>query len=373
LAEINGVDVFTLGLSGNTLLTDANASSGSAAAFYSSGLARALTIKESFNVILTELAALSRTISAQTTTDVDADILALQSSQGLQGLNLTQLALDAGGPNYTLDDDGAADLTYPLAQHIQNIGAMFTGFPGTGLAGFTNTYPALTFPVALSDVTLDTTVPMGTITGLTTALGKIRDFTGMDSISDGNPNYSAHGTITYVSNGQTLEGAIQTLDEAVTGLADTGNITSVLTLTGSAAAGVGTMKLTTDGLAPGVGNVITLGAHKVATLYIQWVFGGYVAASPITGSGIIVAQIYREGGANTLKMQVMDVEGSASDVDVNFVTIGAGGGGGATAGLDYDIVESAPGVYVELATGITTWDGTWRGSAVVRMVQVALA
>jgi hypothetical protein len=86
-----------------------------------------------------------------------------------------------------------------------------------------------------------------------------------------------------------------------------------------------------------------------------------------------VAQIYREAGANTLKMQAMDLEGSASDVNIDFVTIGSGGGGGATAGLDYDIVAFAPGIYVELVTGITSWDGPWRASAVVRMVQVALA
>jgi hypothetical protein len=370
---INGVDVFTLGLSGNILITDVSASSGSAGAFYSSGLGRTLTIKESFNVILSELAVLSRTISAQATTNVDAEIAALQSSDGFQGLNLTQLSLDLGGPQYTLDDDGAADLTYPMAQHVQSLGALFSGFPGTGLAGFTNAYPALTFPVNLSDVVIDTTVPVTTITNLNTSLTAIKNFTGMATAVDDTPVYTDHGAIVYVADGQSLESAIQTLDETINTLASVGSTTSVVTVTGSAAAGVGTVKLTLDGLAPAAGNVITLGANKVATLYIQWVYGGLIAAAPKTGSGIMVAQIYRQGGSNTLLMDVMNLEGSTSGDDLNIVMIGSDAPYNAAVPLIHDVVESVPGVYVELRTGITTWDGSWRASAAVRIVQITLA
>lgn len=201
-------EILMRGFDGTAVTTDRSASSSSAAAFYSAQLGRALTIKETIDIILGELSRVESTSGGNTatvTSSVDSAQLDLDTA------NIEQLRKDVGGVDYTLPGDGEAALVYPLAQHIDALGAFFNNFPGTGLT-FENVYPTITLAVLLSQVVLDTTIAQSTVTGLTADLLAIQDFTGMNSATDASPEYSAHGAIVYVSDGDSLELAVQELD-----------------------------------------------------------------------------------------------------------------------------------------------------------------
>jgi hypothetical protein len=223
------LDALEGGLVGNVLLTHGSATVASATAYWNATLGRARTVKETVDVLLSEISRLENEIrqSVDVAPYDDTTVLGLI---GVNQSNLQQLKLDTVGSNYTFDNDGVADNTYPLSQHLDAIGAFFTGFPGSG-----NTYPAspvyptLSFEVLLSNVTLDTTIPQSTVTGLSNDLGYIRTFIGMDTTGPETPTYSAHGAITHVSDGTSLEVAIQALDSAVASgvgaFATTANVT----------------------------------------------------------------------------------------------------------------------------------------------------
>lgn len=204
------------GLSGNVIKTHITADAASADAYWDAALARGRTIKETIDVLLSEIARLENLITELSDAS-KFDDTEIWAELDEQGLDLVQLAKDTMGPNYTLDGDGNANLTYSVAQALDAIGAFFTGWPGTGNT-YTSTFPSLTLSVLLSQIILDTTIPQSTITGLTTDLATIRTFVGMDSSSDSTPDYSAHGTVVNVSDGDSLELAIAKLDAAIEAL-----------------------------------------------------------------------------------------------------------------------------------------------------------
>lgn len=210
LSKEANLDALDFGITGDVIFTHANATAASGNALYEAGLGRPRTIKETIDVLLAEIAGLENSVETTVSTSTYDDT-ALSSSVGTNQLNLKQLRLDAMGSNYGFDNDGAADLTYPLSQAVDAMGAFFSGFPGTGNT-YTTTYPTLALAVNLSDVVLDTTIPVSTITSLSTYLGNIHSYTGMSGLSDTAPTYSTWGALTYVSDGQSLEEAIQTLD-----------------------------------------------------------------------------------------------------------------------------------------------------------------
>jgi len=215
LSSTDAANALTLGLAGNVLFTHIGATAADASAYWDAGLARTRTIKETVDVLLTQISDLENQISF--TVDVAAyDDAALTGLVNNNTLNLKQLRLDAMGENYGFDNDGAKDLTYPLSQAIDAMGAFFTGYPGSGNTyPGTPVYPTLALAVNLSDVVLDTTVPVSTITGLGTFLTNVQTYTGMSSSSDTAPTYSTHGAITTVTDGHQLERAIQALDAGI--------------------------------------------------------------------------------------------------------------------------------------------------------------
>lgn len=221
MAKLDTVDPLEVGLVANCIYADIGATQGSPTVYWDSGLARKRTVKEAFDVILGELARLEGNSSVGTGStssleqEIEDNYTTLNSLIGGLSQDIIQLRKDSMGTGYTFDGDGQPDLAYPLAQHIEAIGAFFTGFPTVSPGTFANTYPTISFSVNLSDVNIDTTLAQATITNLPTHLAAIRSFIGMSTVGPETPNYSAHGTINYVADGTTLEEAIQALDEAL--------------------------------------------------------------------------------------------------------------------------------------------------------------
>jgi hypothetical protein len=215
LSSEQGLNALDFGLSGNVLYTHIAATEADAVAYYDEGLGRARTVKETIDVLLSELARLENLIDNIEDIAVYDDT-ALRTLIGTDELNLDQLVLDTMGDGYTLGGDGAADLNYSLSQAIDALGSFFTGFPGTGNT-YSTSYPSITFSVLLSQVVLDTTIPISTITNLTNYLSYIRTFIGMDTVGPETPTYTAHGVVKYVSNGDSLEKSIRVLDAAIAG------------------------------------------------------------------------------------------------------------------------------------------------------------
>ena len=213
LSSETGINALDLGLCGNTMFTHISANEADATAYYDSSLSRAHTVKETIDVLLGELSRLENLI-ATTSATTTYDDTAVRSLITANQLDLQQIIKDAFGLTYTLDGDGVEDLPYSLSQAIDEMGAFFSGFPGTGNT-YTRTYPTLSLTVLLSSIVIDTTLPQSTITDLTDDLGYIRDFIGMSTTGPESPVYSDHGAISYVADGDTLEEAIQKLDAAV--------------------------------------------------------------------------------------------------------------------------------------------------------------
>ena len=136
-------DVLVSGLDGQTVYTKTNATAADAAVFYDLTLLRALTVKESMEVVVSELSRLENMISAIDSAAVYDDS-ALTTMANTAASNIEQLALDTMGVDYTLDADGAANLVYSLSQIIDALGAFFTGYTPSGNT-YDTTYPALSF------------------------------------------------------------------------------------------------------------------------------------------------------------------------------------------------------------------------------------
>ena len=223
LVQVAGLDALEVGLAGNVIYTDLNATANSAGAYWDSGNVRKRSIKETVDVLLAEISRIENSVAASAASPYDdAPILA---GLATDVLNLTQLRKDTMGTGYSFDSDGAADLTYPLAEVLDAVGSLFTGYVATGIA-HGGTFPALSFTVLLSNVTLDTTIPQATITDLTAHLGFIRSFMGKSVVGAETPTYSAHGALNIVSDGDDLELAVWKLDNVTRAFITTANVTS---------------------------------------------------------------------------------------------------------------------------------------------------
>ena len=135
--------ILDVGLDGARLFTDTEATEASGPTYFSPDLARTLTVKESFDVIVGELGRLENSIAAIDTASAYDDSALVSAVDELE-YNDTQFVEDVMGPDYVLDGDGAPNLSYPLSQIIDAIGAFFSGFPGTGNT-YAGAYPALSF------------------------------------------------------------------------------------------------------------------------------------------------------------------------------------------------------------------------------------
>jgi hypothetical protein len=213
LSKEVGLDALDYGLSGNIIFTDVNATASSGSTYWSTSLQRSRTIKESMDALLADISRIENLVAdieLSTSTSAAAD-----PQVSTNKLNISQLRKDTMGDNYTLDGDGLEDLTYSLSEHIDKLGSFFSGFPGTGNGPYTGSYPSVSLNVNLSDINVDATLPQSRITNLTDHLNYIRGFIGKSIPGLEVPTYSDHGAISFVSDGQSLEVAIQTLDAAV--------------------------------------------------------------------------------------------------------------------------------------------------------------
>jgi len=210
LSSTDNLNALDFGLAGNVMFTHIAATEADAFAYYDASLVRPRTIKETIDVLLSELARLENLVEVVEGAD-EYDDTELRNLIAGNSLDLEQLAKDAMGDEYTLDGDGEANLVYSLAQAVDAIGAFFSGYPGTGNT-YTDAYPPLSFSVLLSDVVIDTTLPITTISGLFAQLSAIRNFIGMATVGPESPVYSDHGSTTIVSDGDSLEQAIAALD-----------------------------------------------------------------------------------------------------------------------------------------------------------------
>jgi len=225
-------DALALGLEGRTVTTFGAATSSAATCYWDPTNERPRSIKETIDCLIAELARIENIFSLETSIG-DYDDSALVSAIACLNLNDTQLSKDILGPNYTLDCDGNNDLPYSLARHIHEfMTQLVNGYPGAGLT-FTGeaAYPSLSLTVLLSQVTIDTTLPPTVIDStsggpntLVDDLSAIRTFIGMDDAADSTPDYSAHGAIATVSDGDSLELAIQKLDQAISGSGSDENV-----------------------------------------------------------------------------------------------------------------------------------------------------
>lgn len=208
-------DVVEYGIEGRTVTTFGAATSGSAPCYWNATLKAPASIKETIDYLITEISRLENFIAAFKATTAYDDSSILGTIYCLQ-FNDNQIVLDTFGSDYSLDCDGTTDLSYPLARHIYEIGTqLINGFPSMGLS-FTGTYPALSFDVLLSQITIDTTLPNTVITGLPVNLAAIAAFTGMDNLNDFTPDYSPYGgPLNWIADGMPLEEAIASLDQSL--------------------------------------------------------------------------------------------------------------------------------------------------------------
>lgn len=220
LSKVVGLDALDFGLSGNVIFSHVNATAADATLYWDSTTSRARTIKESFDVMLSEISRLENDIDNNASLIVYDDT-AVVATGAANTANLSQLRLDAMGDQYIFGNDGAADLTYSLSQAIDSIGAFFSGFPGTGNT-YTPVYPALALAINVSDLNFDVTIAQANITDLPTHLSAIRTFVGMDNAADTAPVY---GSNTIVTDATSLETAIGALDAAISFIT-TANVTS---------------------------------------------------------------------------------------------------------------------------------------------------
>lgn len=212
LSSEDGLNALDFGISGNVIFTHINASAADAEAYWSADQNRVRTIKETIDVLLSEIARLENELQASLDVS-EYDDTELRGLIAGNDLDLQQLALDTMGPDYTLDGDGLANLSYSVTQALDAIGVFFSGYVASGNT-YTSSYPALSLSILLSQITIDTTLAQSVITGLPADLGYIRTFIGMDTSGPETPLYSAHGSVTFIADGTSLEQALAVLDAA---------------------------------------------------------------------------------------------------------------------------------------------------------------
>lgn len=248
----NQDDAVEHGIEGRTVTTYGDATQGSSACYWDSVNSRPRSIKETVDYLLSEIASVENAISLATSSSTDTSTL--EALVDCLRNDITQLTGDTLGPDYVLGCSGTAELTWSLARHVHELfSQLVVGGPGLGVT-FSGepAYPALSLSILLSQITIDTTIPPSIIDsvdggGATLAddLSAIHAFVGMDDASDTSPDYSAHGAISTVADGDSLEEAIQKLDAAVAGAGgdNLGNHTATqnLDMGGFAVTNVGTV------------------------------------------------------------------------------------------------------------------------------------
>ena len=182
--------------------------------YWSQSAARALSIKETFDVMLSRVIEIdNRLTSLAMSVNNSTDLSSLQSDVSQLTNRVSQLSADTFEGNYAWTGSSSGALTYSVIQAVEALGTFFAGWPGLGVTSFSNTFPTLSLTVLLSTITLDTTIASSTITDLDTWLANIYSYTGMGSGVVGSPTYSAHGTLVDVSDGQPLDQAVGILDD----------------------------------------------------------------------------------------------------------------------------------------------------------------
>jgi len=192
------VEALDYGLSGNAILTDVGASAGSGSVYYSTASGRPTTLKESFAALQTQLVALKEEVD-RLNEFAEYDDSGLIEDIATLELKLGQLAEDGFGAGYPLNDDGAAELTYTLAQTLDAIGALLTGYSSTGLT-HEGSFPSMS-------------IPTSSVTGLTTELEEINSFIGRTD--EDLPDYTDAGGPFHFTDKMSLKEALLTFDAVV--------------------------------------------------------------------------------------------------------------------------------------------------------------
>jgi len=260
-------DVIEYGVEGRSITTYGGATSAGAPCYWNTSLNAPASIKDTIDYLITEMDRLENLLSAFEVDGTYDDSSILQAIYCLQ-LDRSQIALDTFGEDYSTDCDGSADLNYPLARHIYEIGQLLNGFPSMGFS-FTGSYPTLSLNVNLSEVNIDTTLPLSVITELGADLGAIRTFVGMDALEDSTPDYSVHvvNPLNWIADGMSLEEAIALLDEVAETITATNLGAGARVFASKVASQLGFRTLTgTSGLITATQNPNTINLDLVAGL-----------------------------------------------------------------------------------------------------------
>lgn len=194
---ILGVEPLDYGLVGNVISTHGTATEGSAIAYWNDVLGRPRSIKETIDVLLAEIARLEDIITGFEA-PLPFDDSALISDIEDNRKNILQIARDAFGPTYTLEQNINGIRLYSLSQALDALGSFFTGFPGTGNT-YTSVYPSLSLDIS-------------SVTDLADFLQNIRNYIGMPAPTAVMPVYSSTNIVT---TGESLTDAISALDAAI--------------------------------------------------------------------------------------------------------------------------------------------------------------
>lgn len=144
LAQEDSIDAVQFGLSGNSLYTHIDATVGSGSVYWNSTNLRGNTVKETVDVLLTEINRLEGLIQQQATVSAYDDTAVLAGLAVLSN-DVTQIVEDAFGGDYAIHTPAAANMEYSLARHILAILQIFTNGPtaGFGVTFGVDAYPTL--------------------------------------------------------------------------------------------------------------------------------------------------------------------------------------------------------------------------------------
>jgi hypothetical protein len=142
----DGDNPLSVGLCGNVLYSHVNATVADSSVFWNNISARPKTIKETVDTLLSEIARVEN-LANQMAQAVAYDDTAITASATANQLNISQLKLDLLGSTYTLTGTGLGTLTYTLAQAVDAIGSLLTGWPALGIT-HSGSFPALSLPVS---------------------------------------------------------------------------------------------------------------------------------------------------------------------------------------------------------------------------------
>lgn len=135
------IDALDVGLGGTGLFTDPSATAGSGDILYVSEASRPATLQESIAQLQSQIVSLKNQVDAMNDI-MEYDDTELIAAVAELELKIGQVAEDAYGSGYTLNEDGATNLTHSLSQIIDSIGAFFSDYEGTGLT-HEGSYPTI--------------------------------------------------------------------------------------------------------------------------------------------------------------------------------------------------------------------------------------